>query len=229
MMPPRLVWKSRPSGVVPYFLMWARSRRTSSGGMGMVRVSLSARCLRPRSWREVPWSVQAVPAREAGGGQDDPPPPLRWQVQVGLAEHDRLRGSQRGVVQAAVERLQVRAPVRQSADGGQELPGLGGADHHPAVDGLGDGGGGPLDAVDGVRGQAAEFDGVAEGVVEHRPLAPLGRPGGRLAGQGLGSRAEREPHGGRVVQRGDGQRGAGRPRPGPALRGDRRARAGRSR
>jgi len=65
MMPPRVVRKIRPSGVVPYFLMWARSSLTSSGGMGMVLVSLSARCLRPRSWREVPWSVQAVPAREA--------------------------------------------------------------------------------------------------------------------------------------------------------------------
>ena len=64
-MPPRVVWKIRPSGVVPYFLMWARSGRTSSGGMGMVRVSLSARCLRPRSWRAVPSSVQAVPARDA--------------------------------------------------------------------------------------------------------------------------------------------------------------------
>ena len=82
MMPPRVVWKTRPSGVVPYRLMWARSSRTSSGGMGMVRVSLSARCFRPRSWRAVPWSVQAVPGPGGGGGQDDPPPPLGRQVQV---------------------------------------------------------------------------------------------------------------------------------------------------
>ena len=66
----------RPSGVVPYFLMWARTRRTSSGGMGMVRVSLAARCLRPRSWREVPWSVQAVPAREAEAARTIRPHPL---------------------------------------------------------------------------------------------------------------------------------------------------------
>jgi hypothetical protein len=65
MMQPRLVWKIRPSGVVPYRLMCARSSLTRSGGMGMVRVSLSARCLRPRSWRGVPWSVQLLPAREA--------------------------------------------------------------------------------------------------------------------------------------------------------------------
>ena len=63
----------------------------------------------------------------------------------------------------------------------------------------------------GLDGEVAEFDGVAEGVVEHRPLAPLRRPGRRLPGQGLGARAEREPHGGRVVQRADGQRGAGGP------------------
>jgi hypothetical protein len=35
-MPPREVRKIRPSGMVPYRLMWARSSRTSSGGIGMV-------------------------------------------------------------------------------------------------------------------------------------------------------------------------------------------------
>ena len=34
-------------------------------GDGMVRVSLSARCFGPRSWRAVPSSVQARPARDA--------------------------------------------------------------------------------------------------------------------------------------------------------------------
>jgi hypothetical protein len=38
-------------GVVPYRLMWARSSFTSSGGLGMVRVSWTARCFRPRSCR----------------------------------------------------------------------------------------------------------------------------------------------------------------------------------
>jgi hypothetical protein len=33
-MPPRAVWKTRPSGVVPYLRIWARSRRTRSGGIG---------------------------------------------------------------------------------------------------------------------------------------------------------------------------------------------------
>jgi hypothetical protein len=39
-MPPRAVWKIRPSGVVPYRLMWARSSRTSSGGIGIVALLL---------------------------------------------------------------------------------------------------------------------------------------------------------------------------------------------
>ena len=34
-------------------------------GMGMVRVSLSARCFRPRSWRAVPSSVQGRPTLDA--------------------------------------------------------------------------------------------------------------------------------------------------------------------
>ena len=54
----------------------------------------------------------------------------------------------------------------------------------------------------------ALLDGVAEGVVEHRPLAPLSRPGRRLPGQGLGARAKREPHRRGVFQLGDGQGGA---------------------
>ena len=54
----------------------------------------------------------------------------------------------------------------------------------------------------------ALLDGVAEGVVEHRPLAPLGRPGRRLPGQGPGAGGEREPHRRGVLQLGDRQRGA---------------------
>jgi hypothetical protein len=60
MIPPRLVRKIRPSGAVPYLLMWARSSFTRSGGMGMVLVSCAARCgpapvqepaAVPRNWR----------------------------------------------------------------------------------------------------------------------------------------------------------------------------------
>jgi hypothetical protein len=75
-MPPRAVWKTRPSGVVPYRLMWARSSRTSSGGMGMVLVSWAARCFRPRSCLAVPWSVQAVPARDAEAARSILPHPF---------------------------------------------------------------------------------------------------------------------------------------------------------
>ena len=35
-MPPRAVWKIRPSRVVPNLLAWARSSRTGTRGMGMV-------------------------------------------------------------------------------------------------------------------------------------------------------------------------------------------------
>ena len=117
------------------------------------------------------------PGPRCRGRKDDPPPPAPGQVQVGLAEHDRLRRAQRRVVKDGEERFQVRSPLPQPPDGGQERPGLGGADDDPPVHALGDGGGGPLDPVDRVGAEAAEFDGVAEGVVEHRPLAPLGRPG----------------------------------------------------
>ena len=44
MMPPPAVWRIHPPEVVPYLLMWARSTLTSPGRMGMVRVSLAARC-----------------------------------------------------------------------------------------------------------------------------------------------------------------------------------------
>jgi hypothetical protein len=151
------------------------------------------------------------PGPRCRGRKDDPPPPGLGQVQVGLAEHDRLRRAQRRVVKDGEERLQVLAPLPKPPGGGQERPGLGGADHDPPVDALGDGWGGPLDPVDRVRAQAAEFDGVAERVVEHRPLAPLGRPGRRLAGQGRGTGAQRQPHGRALFQAGDRKRGAFRP------------------
>ena len=101
----------------------------------------------------------------------------------------------------------MRAPLPQPPDGGQERPGLGGADDDPPVNARRDGGGGPLDPVDRVRAEAAEFDGVAEGVVEHRLPAPLGRPGRRLAGQGRGAGGQRQPHRGGVFQVGDRERG----------------------
>ena len=54
----------------------------------------------------------------------------------------------------------------------------------------------------------ALLDGVAEGVVEHRPLAALGRPGRRLSGQGLAACPQSEPHGCGVLEVGDRQGGA---------------------
>jgi hypothetical protein len=95
-------------------------------------------------------------------------------VQVGLAEHDGLRRAQRRVVEGGEERLLVLSALPQPPGGVQEHPGLGGADDDPPVDALRDGGGVPLDPVDRVRAEVPELDRVAEGVVEHRPLAPLG-------------------------------------------------------
>jgi hypothetical protein len=89
-MPPRAVWKIRPSGVVPYRLMWT--------------------------------------------------PSLLRQVHLALAEHDRLRRAQRGVVETGEEGFQVLPPAAQRPDGSEEDPDLGRADHHPPIDTLGDGG-----------------------------------------------------------------------------------------
>jgi hypothetical protein len=109
---------------------------------------------------------------------------------------------------AREERLQVLSPLPQPPGGVQERLGLGGADDDPPVNALGDGGGGPLDPVDRVGAEEPELDGVAEGVAEHRPLAPLGRPGRCLPGQGLGAGGQRQPHGRGLFQVGDRERGA---------------------
>jgi len=60
------------------------------------------------------------------------------------------------------------APPRAGGGSGQDDPA-------PAVDALGDGGGGPLDAVDRVGGQVALLDGVAEGcrTLPPAPTRPL--------------------------------------------------------
>jgi len=174
--------------------------------MGTDRVSCWARCFRPRAWRAVPSSVQSRPARGRGGGQLDAAPAAAGKVAVALAEHHRLRRAQGRVVQAGVEGFQVGAAVAEGADGGEQGPGLGGAGDDAPVEGLGDGGGFPLDAVDRVGGQQPQLDGVADGVVEHGPLAPLGRGGGWCPGAGAGAGAQREPDGGGVVlQCGDRQ------------------------
>jgi hypothetical protein len=59
--------------------------------------------------------------------QDDPSPPGLRQVQVGFAEHDRLRRAQRRVIEAGEERLQVLSPLPQPSGGVQERLGLGGS------------------------------------------------------------------------------------------------------
>ena len=132
-----------------------------------------------------------------GGGQVDPAPAAGRQHAVGFAQGDRLGGAQRGVVQAAEERLQVLAARALSPDGRQEPAGLGRVCDRAAVDGLGDRGGLPLDPVEGVGGQQPQFDGVAEGVGEHGPLAAGGGRGGGLAVQPPGAGVQDGADGGR--------------------------------
>ena len=79
--------------------------------------------------------------------------------------------------------------------------GLGGAGDRAAVDGLGDRRGFPLDLVEGVGGQQPAFDGVAERVGEHGPLAAGGRRGGGLAVQPPGAGVQDGADGVRVFQR----------------------------
>src|ERR1035441_10342454 len=138
--------------------MWARSIVTRTGGMGMLRVSSAARCLRPRSSRLAAAAAPPAPARggravlEAafltagavigppgagvglGGCQVDPAPPTSGEDAVGFAQGDRLGGAQRRVVQAAEERFHVLAARPLSPDRFQERAGLGGAGDGPAVD-----------------------------------------------------------------------------------------------
>ena len=139
------------------------------------------------------------------------PQPRPGSRQSASFEHDGFRGAQVGVVQAAVEGFQVLAAVAVAADGGEQAADLGGAGDHAAVDGLGDGGGLPPDPVDRVGVQQPQLDGVADGVVEHGALAPLGGGRGGLAGQGAGAGVQGEPDGGGFFQRGDGQRRGGDP------------------
>src|ERR1035437_677346 len=119
--------------------MWARSIRTRTGGMGMLR-GLAAAFL-------AAGAVVGPPGAGAGpgGGQVNPAPPAGGQDTVGLAQRDRLGGTQGRVVQAAEERLHVLAARALTPDGLQEPPGLGRVGDRTAVDGLGNLGGFPLD------------------------------------------------------------------------------------
>src|ERR1019366_974746 len=80
-----------PSGVVLYRLMWARSSWPRSGrdgdGAGLVGSAMLQASFLPGGTVIGP----APPGAGGGGCQDDPAPSLGGQVQVGLAEHDRLR------------------------------------------------------------------------------------------------------------------------------------------
>jgi hypothetical protein len=78
-MPPRAVWKIRPSRVVPNLLMWARSSRTSTGGMGMARVSLSGAVLQVQVGLSQHYRLRRAQPRVIEAGEErlqglSPPP-----------------------------------------------------------------------------------------------------------------------------------------------------------
>jgi hypothetical protein len=64
------------------------------------------------------------------------------------------------------------AAVAEAADSGEQASDLGGAGDHAAVDGLGDGGGLPLDAVDRVGVQVPQFDGCQRVPARHFSAQP---------------------------------------------------------
>jgi len=151
--------------------------------MGMLRVSPAARCFQATFLAAGAVVGPAGPGVGSGGGQVDPAPPGRRQDAVGFAERDGFGGAQRGVVQAAEERFHVLPARALPPDGVQQPCGLGGVGDGAAVDGLGDVGGFPLDLAEGAGGQQPAFDGVAERVGEHGPLAAGGGRGGGPAVQ----------------------------------------------
>ena len=124
---------------------------------------------------------------------------------VGFAQGDRFGGAQGRVVEAAEEGFLPLAARALSPDGFQQRPGLGRAGDRPAVDGLSDLGGFPLDPVEGTGGEQPQFHGVAERVGEHRPLAAGGGRGGGLAVQPPRARAQDGADGSWVFQRRDRQ------------------------
>ena len=84
--------------------------------MGMLRVSPGARCLRPRSSRLAPSSVQPVPTQGWDAARSILPHPKVGRTPVGFAQGDRLGGAQGRVVQAAEERFHVLAARALPAD-----------------------------------------------------------------------------------------------------------------
>jgi hypothetical protein len=89
-------------------------------------------------------------------------------------------GAQGGVAQAGVEGFRVRSPTAESPHGYPEVPGLGGAHHYAAVDGLGDGVGEP--SVPG-HDPAGGFAVLTAGLPTRAsaPVKPFGEAGGEQA------------------------------------------------
>jgi len=136
--------------------------------MGTTRMVPPGRCLRPRGSNGVPVLVQAASARGAGGGEDDRAAAACREDEVGAAQGDGFFGAQRRVVQAAEERGQLRP---DPGDLGQDRPDLRRAGDSSRADGHDGFRRAPAHQADGIGGQQPELDGIAQGAVEHCPLA----------------------------------------------------------
>jgi len=101
-------------------------------------------------------------------GENHLPAPVRGEGEMALAKRDGFFWAQRPVVQAGEERHQVRPHQGGLSQDGLDLRRTGDRLRADRGGGLGYA---PLHLADRVGGQQAEFDRVAEGVVEHRPLA----------------------------------------------------------
>ena len=128
----------------------------------------SGRCLRPRGSKRGAGAGPGGAGAGAGGGEDDRAAAAGREDKVVAAQGDGFFGAQRRVVQAAEERGQLRP---DPGDLVQDRPDLRRAGHGRRADGHGGFRCAPAHQADGVGGQQPELDGIAQGAVEHRPLA----------------------------------------------------------
>jgi hypothetical protein len=138
----------------------------------------------------------------AGLGEDQLAAPVRGQDEICLAQCHGFLWAQRGVVQAAEECGQLRA---EAGHLGQDRPHLGGTGNGLRVDR----GCGPrccpLHLAERVGREQAELDGIAQGVMEHRPLAGDGGRRSAAAVQAHRQRVHRSADESRVAELRDGQ------------------------
>ena len=172
--------------------------------MGTTRMAPSGRCLRPAGSMRLAGIRPGAAGARAGGGEDNLAAAVGREDEVVAAQGDGFFRAQRRVVQAAEERGQLRL---DAGDLGQDRPDLRRAGDSSRADGRGGSGRAPAHQADGVGGQQPELDGVAEGAVEHCPLAgDRVRRRGRAV-QPCAQPVQDSPDDARVAELADGQGG----------------------